>query len=105
MPTLGVREGEPLVVDLRDNRIDSWNDLWDALAGPCGLPSWFGRNLAAWNDTLGTGRISQVLDAHPCLIIQVLDKGLFAPGNVDGEAFVETTVATGEGRVEIEACH
>jgi hypothetical protein len=49
-----------------------------------------------------TGAISEVLDAHPFLIIQVLDEGLFAPGNSAGAAFVETTAATGEGRVEVE---
>jgi hypothetical protein len=76
--------------------------LWDALVGPCGLPEWFGRNLDAWNDTLGTGAISQVLDAHPYLIVRVLGRGLFAPDNPEGLRFVETTASTGEGRVDIE---
>jgi hypothetical protein len=76
-------------------------DLWDAPEKPCGLPEWFGRNLNAWNDTLGTGAISAVLDAHPFTTIRVLSQGLFAPGNPDGLAFVEVTARTGEGRVEI----
>jgi len=102
MPRLGVRDGDPLVVDLRSTPIGSWDELWDALVGPCGLPEWFGRNLDAWNDTLGTGAISQVLDAHPYLIVRVLGRGLFAPDNPEGLRFVETTASTGEGRVDIE---
>ena len=98
-----MREGEPLVVDLRDRTIDSWDQLWDALAEPCGLPEWFGRNLNAWNDTLGTGAISSRLDAHPFLIVRVLGKGFFAAG-AEGEAFVDVTARTGEGRVEVENC-
>jgi hypothetical protein len=99
---LGVRDGDPLVVDLRNTPIDSWDALWNALADPCGLPDWFGHNLNAWNDTLGTGAISKVLDAHPFLIVQVLAEGMFAPDNPDGTAFVEVTAATGEGRVEVD---
>jgi hypothetical protein len=59
------------VVDLSGRVIDSWNELWDALQKPCGLPTRFGRNLDAWNDTLGEGGISEVLDAHPALLIRV----------------------------------
>jgi hypothetical protein len=103
VPKLGVHKGEPLVVDLRNQAISSWDELWDALAEPCGLPEWFGRNLAAWNDTLGTGAISAILDAHPYLIVQVLGRGFFAPG-AEGGAFVEVTDRTGEGRVEVEDC-
>ena len=58
------------MVDLRSTPIDSWDELWGALVGPCGLPKWFGRNLDAWNDTLGTGAIFEVLDAHPFLIVE-----------------------------------
>lgn len=90
------------MVDLRSTPIDSWDELWGALVGPCGLPKWFGRNLDAWNDTLGTGAISEVLDAHPFLIVRVLGRGLFAPDNPEGLRFVEATASTGEGRVDIE---
>lgn len=102
MPRLGVRDGDPLTVDMRTGPISSWEELWDALAEPWGLPEWFGRNLNAWNDTLGTGGISAVLDAHPFLIVRVLGQGLFSPGNADGLSFAEVTADTGEGLVEIE---
>jgi hypothetical protein len=99
---LGVHDGDPLFVDLRLGPITSWDGLWDALAGPCGLPEWFGRNLDAWTDTVGTGAISTVLDSQPYLIVRVLGEDLFAPGNADGLSFVEVTAGTGEGRVEID---
>jgi len=102
IPNLGVRKGEPLVVDLRGVSISSSDELWNALEVPCGLPEWFGRNLNAWNDALGTGAISTVLEAHPYLIVRVLGRGLFAPGNADGLSFAEVTAHTGEGRVKIE---
>lgn len=82
-------EGEPLVVDLRPSLIEDWPQLWSALADPCGLPKWFGRNLDAWWDTIGGG-ISEVLDDHPFLIIRVRSDGLFAPG-ADGERFIRIT--------------
>ena len=82
MPRLGVRDGDPLTVELLSAPITSWDDLWDALTGPCGLPEWFGRNLDAWEDTLGTGAISDVLDAHPFLIVRVLGQGLSPPATV-----------------------
>jgi len=104
MPKLDVREGEPLLVDLRNQTIDTWDELWDAITEPCGLPEWFGRNLNAWNDTLCAGAISTILDAHPYLIIRVLGRGFFAPGAEGGATFVEVTARTGEGRVEIEVC-
>ena len=53
---LGVPEGEPLVVDLSDGTIDSWTALWNTLSGPCGLPDWFGRNLAVYGTRTGTRR-------------------------------------------------
>jgi len=68
MPKLGVRDDEPLVVDLHD--VDRL--VGGPLAGPCGLPEWFGRNLDAWNYALGTEAISPVVDAHPFLIVRVL---------------------------------
>jgi hypothetical protein len=105
MPRLGIRDGdpqgEPLVVDLTTVSVTSWSELWDALQKPCGLPEWVGRNLDAWNDTLGTGAISAVLDAYPYLIIRVLGQGLFAPGNPEGLGFAEVTALTGIGLVEI----
>ena len=102
MTRLGVQDGEPLVVDLRNRGIASWEELWDALQEQCGLPAWFGRNLDAWNDTLGEGGISVILDAHPTLLIRVAGKGFFAPDHPEGKSFVETTQATGQGRVEVE---
>ena len=50
MSRYGRQDGEPLVVDLTRSTIYSWDQLWDALTEPCGLPSWFGRNLNAWID-------------------------------------------------------
>jgi hypothetical protein len=90
MTALGRQDGDTLVVDLRGSSIDSWPELWDALAGPCGLPAWFGRNLDAWWDTIQTGDISTVLDQHAFLTVLLSDRGLFAPGG-DGERFVQTT--------------
>jgi Barstar (barnase inhibitor) len=97
---LGVQEGEPLIVDLSDRIIDSWPALWDALAEPCGLPTWFGRNLDAWWDTLDHGAISSVLDAHPLLVLRFRPTGMFAPGRKDGAAFVEVTEESSYGKVE-----
>jgi hypothetical protein len=102
MTRLGVHDGKPLVVDLTGRSIDSWDDLWDALTLACQLPQWFGRNLNAWNDTVGEGAISELLDSHPSVAIRVTAKGLFAPGNPDGAAFVEVTERTGEGHVEVQ---
>jgi RNAse (barnase) inhibitor barstar len=87
---LGRHDGEPLVVDLRHLPIETWSQLWDALSDPCGLPSWFGRNLNAWWDTIQTGAISEVLDDHPLLIVRVNQKGLFAP-DADGQGFLDVT--------------
>jgi hypothetical protein len=88
---LGVHEGQPLVVDLRGQAINSSSSLWDALAEPCGLPTWFGRNLNAWWDTIETGAISETLDRFNGLVVVVDAHGLFSPGNPDGEAFLEVT--------------
>ena len=96
----GVSEGEPLEVDLRDLSLATLDDLWDAIHHRCGLPDWFGRNLDTWNDTL-RGGISNLLDSHPFLVIQVEGEGLFAPDNPRGQAFREVTDASGEGRVEV----
>jgi hypothetical protein len=98
---LGVQTGEPLTVDLTDRTIDSWSALWDSLTVPCGLPDWFGRNLDAWMDTIRTGAISEVIDAHPRLLVRVRSAGIFASGNPEGAAFVEVTERSGYGRVEV----
>jgi RNAse (barnase) inhibitor barstar len=99
MTALGREDGEALVVDLRGQTIETWPQLWDALASPCGLPSWFGRNLNAWWDTIQTGAISEVLDDHPMLIVLVRQTGLFAPGG-DGQGFLDTTNQCDYARAE-----
>lgn len=88
---LGVHDGPPLLVDLRGHTIESWAMLWEALRGPCGLPDWFGQNLNAWWDTIEAGAISEVLDEHSGVVVFVAAVGLFAPGNQEGEAFLEVT--------------
>ncbi len=100
MTRLGRQDGEPLVVDLRGRLIESPGQLWDALAGPCGLPAWFGRNLDAWRDTL-YGGISAALDDHRLLVIKLSPQGLFAAGNEQGRAFIEETEATGYAQVQL----
>lgn len=87
-------------VDLRSTRIDEWDDLWDALAGPLDLPTWFGRNLDAWWDTIESGDVSGVVDRHQTLVIRVRPEGLFAPG-ADGERFVATTGESEHVRVDV----
>lgn len=67
-----------LIVDLRGQRIDTLDDFWDAVSGPCGLPSWFGRNLDAWADTIQARGISEVVDRHDTLVVHVGRSGLFA---------------------------
>ncbi|OIJ96912.1 hypothetical protein BIV25_16385 [Streptomyces sp. MUSC 14] len=66
-----------LIVDLRGRLIETLNDFWDAVSGPCGLPEWFGRNLDAWSDTIETRGISEVIDSHDILIVHVDQQGLF----------------------------
>ncbi|MCY1138266.1 DUF402 domain-containing protein [Actinoplanes sp. Pm04-4] len=70
-----------LVVDLRGRRIETLDDFWDAVAVPCGLPPWFGRNLDAWADTLQAGGISELIDDHDALIIHVDRRGWFSRDN------------------------
>jgi len=79
--------------------IESTDELWDRLAAPCGLPSWFGRNLDAWKDTL-SGGISLVLDSYPVLVIKVQPLGLSAPGNERGQTF--TAICRESGRAQVE---
>lgn len=100
MTRTGRQDGEPLVVDLRGHVIQTSSQLWHALAGPCGLPDWFGRNLDAWNDTL-YGGISATLDEHPMLIIKLNPRGLFAPGDEEGQAFIDVTHASGCAQVNL----
>ncbi|MER5935251.1 barstar family protein [Streptomyces sp. NPDC002054] len=66
-----------LIVDLRGRQIETLNDFWDAVAEPCGLPEWFGRNLDAWSDTIETRGISEVIDSHDVLVVHVDQQGLF----------------------------
>jgi hypothetical protein len=67
-----------LIVDLRGRPIKTLDDFWDAVAGPCGLPEWFGRNLDAWADTIQTRGISEVIDRYDVLVIHVDKQGIFA---------------------------
>lgn len=77
-----------LVVDLADVAIQDWTQLWDALSEPCGLPSWFGRNLDAWLDTIQGRQISPEVDRH-FLCDPAGATDFFRTG--DGVRFVETT--------------
>ncbi|MPY34061.1 barstar family protein [Streptomyces adustus] len=70
-------DGE-LIVDLRGRLIETPDDFWDAVSEPCGLPTWFGRNLDAWSDTINTRGISEVIDGHDILIVHVDQRGLFS---------------------------
>ncbi|MER6277697.1 barstar family protein [Streptomyces sp. NPDC059688] len=67
-----------LIVDLRGQMIETLDDFWDAVSEPCGLPAWFGRNLDAWSDTIGTRGISEVIDSHDVLTVHVDRQGLFS---------------------------
>ncbi|MEV7215398.1 barstar family protein [Kitasatospora cineracea] len=79
-------EDTELVVDLRGRRIETLDDFWDAVAEPCGLPDWFGRNLDAWADTIHTRGISEVIDRHALLSVHVDRQGLFGGDRQDGQA-------------------
>ncbi|MFC9158131.1 barstar family protein [Streptomyces bauhiniae] len=74
-----------LTVDLRDRRIETLKDFWDAVAEPCGLPEWFGRNLDAWSDTIHARGISDVIDSYDVLVVHVDQRGLFESGRREGE--------------------
>ncbi|MFG3001977.1 barstar family protein [Streptomyces sp. NPDC048340] len=74
-----------LTVDLRGRRIETIKDFWDAVAGPCGLPEWFGRNLDAWADTIHARGISEVIDSCDVLVVHVDQRGLFEGGRREGE--------------------
>ncbi|MEV0090277.1 barstar family protein [Streptomyces sp. NPDC050738] len=91
-----------LVVDLRPLPLASLDDFWDAVAAPCGLPDWFGRNLDAWWDTIGTRGVSEVIDAHEVLVVRATPTGLFAPGNADGVRLAGVFAETDSARLELE---
>ncbi|MFI5801432.1 barstar family protein [Streptomyces sp. NPDC051561] len=79
-----------LTVDLRGQLIGNLDDFWDAVAEPCGLPEWFGRNLDAWADTIGTRGISQVIDGYDSLVVHVDRRGLFQGEVPSAEALADT---------------
>ncbi|MFF2041474.1 barstar family protein [Kitasatospora sp. NPDC058170] len=79
-----------LVVDLRGRPVGSLDDFWDAVTGPCGLPTWFGRNLDAWADTIGSRGISEVIDSHDLLVVHVDGRGLFAGNRPEARALADT---------------
>ncbi|MEU4835400.1 barstar family protein [Streptosporangium sp. NPDC023615] len=70
-----MKDSEP-VVDLRGRRIETLDDFWDAVAEPCGLPRWFGRNLDTWSDTIHTRGTSKVIDNRDMLVVHVDRHGL-----------------------------
>ncbi|MFH8491998.1 barstar family protein [Streptomyces longisporoflavus] len=83
-----------LLVDLRGRTIETLDDFWDAVAEPCGLPAWFGRNLDAWSDTIQARGISDVIDSHEVLAVHVDQQGLFSGDQRDGQAL--TRIFDGE---------
>ncbi len=58
--------------------METLDDFWDAVSGPCVLPPWFGRNVAAWRDTIQARGISDLVDRHDVLIVHVDRTGFFA---------------------------
>ncbi|MFH8447603.1 barstar family protein [Streptomyces fungicidicus] len=75
-----------LEVDLRGRSIETFDDFWDVIAGPCGLPEWFGRNTEAWRDTIQTRGISDVIDSYDVLVVHVEERGVFAARNREARA-------------------
>ncbi|GAA4976275.1 hypothetical protein GCM10023257_11590 [Streptomyces hyderabadensis] len=75
-----------LEVDLRGRSIETLDDFWDAVAEPCGLPEWFGRNTEAWRDTIQTRGISDVIDSYDVLVVHVDKRGVFAARNREARA-------------------
>ncbi len=78
-----------LVVDLRGRTIETLDDFWDAVAEPCALPAWFGRNVEAWRDTIQVRGISDLIDRHDVLVIHVDRAGLFSRKNREAKALRE----------------
>ena len=81
------KEPTELVVDLRGQQIQTLDDFWDAVAGPTGLPTWFGRNIDAWRDTIQMRGISSVIDSYDKLVIHVDRTGFFAKNNKEVRSF------------------
>jgi hypothetical protein len=86
---LGRLDGPVLVVDLQERGIENWPELWAVLREELHLPSWFGDNLNAWWDTIQTGAISEYLDGHSLLVLQLRPAGFFATEG--GQRFITTT--------------
>jgi hypothetical protein len=82
--------GVALEVDLRGRSMETLDDFWDAIAGPAGLPSWFGRNIEAWRDTIYVGGISEVIDSNGGIVIHVDRAGFFAKKNLEFREFRRT---------------
>jgi hypothetical protein len=72
---------DDLVVDLRGQRIETMDAFWDAVAGPCGLPDGFGRNVEAWRDAVQVRGVSETIDRHRAVVVHVDRSGLFAGKN------------------------
>ena len=49
--------------------------------------------------------ISSVIDEHPNLVVRVVPRGIFAPGNSDGAAFAEITNRSAYAAVEVRVPH
>lgn len=77
-----------LTVDLRGQRIETLDDFWDAVVGPCGLPVWFGRNLDAWLDTIEAR--ADVIDGSEVLTVHVDRQGLFTGSCREAQVLAET---------------
>jgi hypothetical protein len=75
-----------LIVDLRNRPIETLDDFWDAIAEPCGLPEWYGRNLDAWSDAINARGISEVIDSYDNLVVHVDEQGLFDGSRREGNA-------------------
>lgn len=93
---------DELVVDLRGDDLSSLDDFWDAVAGPCGLPDWFGRNLDAWWDAVETRGISSVIDAHGVVVVKAYAQGLFGPGVTDGERLARVFTEATRARLDLD---
>jgi hypothetical protein len=81
---------DDLVVDLRGRRIETLDDFWDAVSGPCGLPAWFGRNIDAWRDTIQVRGVSELIDRHDAVVVHVDRVGLFSQRNREARALRAT---------------
>ncbi|MGR8009373.1 barstar family protein [Streptomyces hypolithicus] len=90
-----------LTVDIRGVPLDSLDDFWDAVAAPCGLPGWFGRNLDAWWDAIEARGISEVIDAHGMLVVRADAAGIFAPGRPEGARVASVFADASRARLEL----